>query len=88
MQPAGQTEAGSAGAQPARDNRLEFRQNNDWGLALKNQSQSPNNILEIFPMPIKNSSTKTPRRGYFVAYNKQAFVQFPLNQHRQSTSGV
>ncbi len=79
---ADQTEAGSAGAQPARDNRLEFRQNNAWGLALRSRSRFCNNIPETFPMPIKNSSRRTPRRGSLVAYIKQAFVQFPLNQHK------
>jgi len=35
-------------------------------------------------MPKKNSSKKTPRRGNFVSYIKQAFVQFPLNQHNST----
>jgi|GEM_PF-7056537 len=36
---ASQGEAGTAGAQLARDSRLNFEQNNDWGLALWSRSR-------------------------------------------------
>jgi len=59
----GQTEAGPAGAQPARDSQLEFRQNDDWGMASRSHPRVQNNILETFLMPKKLIKIEPPEGG-------------------------
>lgn len=59
---AGETEAGSAGEQPARDTRLGFRRKVDRGAALNRRSLPPPNLSEISPMPLKTQAVDSSRR--------------------------
>ncbi len=59
--PAGETEAGSAGEQPARDSRSRFRCNVQEGAAAKRRPQPPLDISEIPPMPQKTHLIRAPK---------------------------
>ena len=55
----GETDAGSAGKQPARDNRPRPRRNIDPGAARPSRSHVPANISEMSPMPTKIQTLST-----------------------------
>lgn len=56
LQTVGETDAGNAGEQPARDNRLELRRKVDSEGVIFTPSYTPNDISEIFPMPQKTQN--------------------------------
>jgi len=73
---AGETEAGSAQEQPARDNRLGYRRNVVAAVSHSRDCRIRQNISEISPMPKKASCR---RQGSLLTANGN--VLFTLNQH-------